>query len=361
MSALVVIIKNDCNAAAGSPARRLIDEFLQLEMPSSGHRLLVVSASEGDAPLLLSPEFVPTFQTRALTLNFVDVGLSDTRAIDLLKGIVSDYDSSVAKGEIRRGHLIESISLTGNNLSKTIAPATVALLSHNHCRLTAIDLSFNNFGHDEWLVIVEVRHALHIRRACAQSKLLAVAMGHNNECFQVRAWFCPQAVAKMRRLKFLDMRQHAAVADIVFATLGHRLLASQYEGSQSGTAPSASTNPQAAMQRPALCHVRCNAFEVLPGAENISFAERALGRGAIALLAGILRANSDIRRLDLTASGVDDHCAALISQAVFSNTNLVWLGLRHNLIGSLAQSSLLAAIADARSSPGSMALSVEFV
>ena len=281
MCALIVVIKNDSRATVGTPALKLITAFLQLEMASSGNRLIIISAEDGETPLHLSPEIAPTFRTRALSLNFIDVGLSDVRATELLKGILTDYDS----GEKSRSRLIESISLAGNGLSKVVSTMAGQLISHPRCRLTSLDLSFNKFEASEWLGLAEI-------------------------------------VGKSSTLTFLDMRSSIAVPDSVFGAFGEELLRS----------------PSMA----ALCYIRCNAFDVLRGAPLLRFEEQTLDRGCVLLLAGVLSHNVEVTSLDLTASGVDDEGVAHLGRALAANPKLPLerISLRHNLIAAPTRTAL---------------------
>lgn len=289
MCALVVVIKCDSQTKTGVP-RMFIDMFLHIEIAASGNRLVIVTPEDGDVPPPLSPEMAPTFRTRALSVNFIDVELSDTRAHEFLKEITNDYDST---HEVRRGQRIESISLAGNGLTKEVAAITGNLLLHPRCRLKSLDLSYNNFPYDSWMKLVEI-------------------------------------VGKSASLTYLDMRQHSAVADSVLQKFGEELL-----------------RPKSVA---GLCCIRCDAFDVLHNVSALQLQEKVLDPGATCLLAGVLRRNTDIRHLDLTAAGVEDSGVDYLAKALQSNTTLERLCLRHNLFATPTQDAL-SAVLESRSQP----------
>jgi len=111
-------------------------------------------------------------------------------------------------------------------------------------------------------------------------------------------------------LTFLDMRQWPAAADSVLGELGSCLLDDS---------------------RPfALRFVRCDVFDILEGESTLSLEERALGGGAIRMLAGVLMHNATMLEVDLSATGVSQEGATALASALRFNTKLTTLSLLHN-------------------------------
>ena len=111
-------------------------------------------------------------------------------------------------------------------------------------------------------------------------------------------------------LTYLDVRSAPRWDDAVFHVVGSALL-------EKGC-------------RSQLRYLRCDEFELLPGTSAISLCERALGIGAFHLLAAMLRHNSELRDLDLSATDADQRGAVALATALESNTTLSRLSLRYN-------------------------------
>lgn len=115
---------------------------------------------------------------------------------------------------------------------------------------------------------------------------------------------------------------------------------------------------QSLVDAQSLCRVeylRCDAFELLEGATSLSLKETLLSDtampGALALLAGLLRNNSTLLDLDLTATDLDASAAAALVAMLESNTTLATLRLPFNPALDDAAKGALRAAAEAREPP----------
>jgi len=79
-----------------------------------------------------------------------------------------------------------------------------------------------------------------------------------------------------------------------------------------------------------LRYLRCNAFDVLPGATNLVLDEIKLSCGAVCLLASLLRRNATLTELSLCACAISDEGGQLLASAFPQNTTLTLLKLEHN-------------------------------
>ena len=81
-----------------------------------------------------------------------------------------------------------------------------------------------------------------------------------------------------------------------------------------------------------LSYLRCDDFDLLPGGSTLSLHETALGVGLLHTLAALLRRNTELRELDLSATDCDDRGAHALAAAIEVNTCLTRLSLKHNHI-----------------------------
>jgi hypothetical protein len=170
---------------------------------------------------------------------------------------------------------VTSLNLGNNPLGAAACDALVHLLKQPTCSLALLDLSFVAFGGGEWESVVG-------------------------------------ALARNASLTYLDMRQQVALDNALLAHLGEDLLR------ESNTCK--------------LGYIRCNPFDVLPGSSSLSMQETVeLGSGPLTLLAGVLRYNDSITKLNLAATGISDNVAILrLANALSVNTSVTTLDLQHN-------------------------------
>ena len=80
--------------------------------------------------------------------------------------------------------------------------------------------------------------------------------------------------------------------------------------------------------------LRCDAFELLEDAKALSLGERPFSEeaqpGAVKLLAGLLRHNTQLEELDLTAADLEDEGVRALASILEFNSTLTSLQLRHN-------------------------------
>uniref|UniRef100_A0A7S2HYJ0 Disease resistance R13L4/SHOC-2-like LRR domain-containing protein n=1 Tax=Haptolina brevifila TaxID=156173 RepID=A0A7S2HYJ0_9EUKA len=124
-------------------------------------------------------------------------------------------------------------------------------------------------------------------------------------------------------LTYLDVRQAPLWDDAVFHTIGNALLE---KGCKSP-----------------LCYLRCDAFDLLPGVTMLSLKEVALGIGTLVLLAALLRRNTELRELDLSATDTDGRGAEALRLALESNSSLTRMTLRYNHLDDEAQRAVRSA------------------
>ena len=97
--------------------------------------------------------------------------------------------------------------------------------------------------------------------------------------------------------------------------------------------------------------LRCDAFELLESDVSLSLCERSLEAGAVQLLAGLLRHNTTLRELDLSAADVDKVGAGALASALESNAALLALRLAHNPLIDEEAREALRRVAAARRKP----------
>jgi len=132
------------------------------------------------------------------------------------------------------------------------------------------------------------------------------------------------AIKMNATLTYLDVRNAPLWDDPVFQVVGSTLL-------EKGCASQ-------------LQYLRCDDFDLLPGISTLSLHETALGIGVFHIMAALLRRNSELKELDLTATDTDERGAAALAVALEDNTSLTRLTLSHNHLDEEAQSLLLSAV-----------------
>jgi len=118
------------------------------------------------------------------------------------------------------------------------------------------------------------------------------------------------AIKMNAALTYLDVRDTRLWDDAVFLTVGSSLLV------------------KGCVSR--LSYLRCADYELLPGMSTLNLQEHTLGVGTLHLLAALLRRNSELTELDLTATDMDERAADAFSLALEENTSLKRLALRYN-------------------------------
>ena len=88
-----------------------------------------------------------------------------------------------------------------------------------------------------------------------------------------------------------------------------------------------------------LADVRTNAFDVLRGAAELRLVGRTLDRGAVRLLAGVLKRNTEVRLLDLTAAGIEDEGVTHLTRALETNVTLGSICLKRNLLAAATRAA----------------------
>ena len=77
-------------------------------------------------------------------------------------------------------------------------------------------------------------------------------------------------------------------------------------------------------------YLRCDAFDVLEGARVLNLKEKALGSAEMRLLLSLLRHNSAVRELDLTATDMDGEGAAALVEAIGESRKLTSVKAAYN-------------------------------
>ena len=90
-----------------------------------------------------------------------------------------------------------------------------------------------------------------------------------------------------------------------------------------------------------LSFMRCDAFDMLETDQVLNLREEALEPSAVRLLAGLLKKNTTLHELDLTAADVEEKGAAAFASVMASNTSLTKLTLAFNPAIDEASTTLL--------------------
>ena len=186
-----------------------------------------------------------------------------------------------------------------------------------------VHMSFGDFGREG---LAELQEYL-ISRACTLQTL-------NLSLTQVDAWPVVQVLRANASLTSLDVRRVPRMRDFYkpFADL---------------------------LREPdtqcCLAYLRCDAFEVVEEDVALNLRERLLSEeeqpGAVLLLAQLLRHNTSLRELDLTATDIDKDGAAALAAVLESNASLTSLRLAHNPALDDEVKGALRAAANKRSPP----------
>jgi len=118
-------------------------------------------------------------------------------------------------------------------------------------------------------------------------------------------------------LTYLDVRDTPYWDDQVFQALGHALLEKNSKSQ--------------------LSYLRCDTFDLLPAMTTLSLQEVALAMGTFLLLAALVRHNTELCELDLSATDTDERGAEALGIALEANTSLTRLTLRYNHLDDEAQ------------------------
>jgi len=213
---------------------------------------------------------LPPHKVCRLNLRSLSLYLCDTQLDDAMATRVC-YGIRMQAAACR----VTSLHLGSNALGTAACDALVSLLKQPTCTLALLDLSFVAFGGGEWESLIG-------------------------------------AMARNPSLTYLDMRQQLALDDTLLGKLGEELL-------RDGNACK-------------LGYIRCNPFDVLPGSTDLSMQETVeLDPGTLTLLAGVLRYNDSLTKLNLAATGISDGVAVeRLANALSFNTRLTALDLQHN-------------------------------
>ena len=95
-------------------------------------------------------------------------------------------------------------------------------------------------------------------------------------------------------------------------------------------------------------YLRCDAFDVLEGARVLNLKEKALGSAEMRLLLSLLRHNSAVRELDLTATDMDGEGAAALVEAIGESRKLTSVKAAYNPALDDAAKEALRAAAEQR-------------
>jgi len=202
----------------------------------------------------------------ALGLFYNDVKLAGRLAKDLLRQLRSATDSSAGPSHFS---LVSALHLSASDLSLEAVGELDGLLSAEACRLRLLDVSFAQLD--------------------AKTLLKALSRSHS--------------------LTSLDVRMVPG-CDVIYEPLGMALLQ--------------------ATGKCQLRFCRCDVFELVEADTKLNLSERSLGKDALYLLIGLLKRNSVVQDLDLSATDLEKDWASLLVRVLAFNTSLSALHLAHN-------------------------------
>jgi len=237
-----------------------------------GNRLLLIVSGVLPTSELLPPSLAQRCQTMevaSLGIFFNDAPLSNKLAKELLRRMRPLAEG--ADPSLKPSHyaLVSGLHLSASELGRDGLQELQELLVHSACALTRLDLSYT----------------------------------------QIDGYPLVQAMKSNASLTSLDVRYVPRFSDL-YDSIGEMLL------DRSGKCR--------------IGYLRCDAFDVLEGESVLSLRERPLDKAATRLLAGLLRHNTSLHDLDLSATDLEPEGASQLVGVLETNTTLAALRLAFN-------------------------------